>query len=283
MTTILTIAQLTIRESQRRKILWVGLFMGLAFLTVFGLGFHFIFTDMELTVGDFGSSMSLQGIASFLQMAGLYVVYFLTVMLSILIAVAAISGEIDSHVIESIVTKPIHRGELILGKWLGFVIIIAIYTLLLAGGTSLIIWLRSGFATPNLGYGLLLIFWQGVTAMTLTLIGGTRLSTLANGGLAFMLFGIGFIGGWVEQIGALFRNETAVDLGILSSLLMPVDALWRHITMLLVPTSLLEAGFDGPLFFAVVSRPSNAMLVYAVIYVAILLVGAVYSFTARDF
>ena len=283
MTTILTIAQLTIRESQRRKILWVGLFMGVAFLTIFGLGFHFIFADMERASGDFGSSMTMEGIARFLQMAGLYVVYFLTVMLGILIAVAAISGEIDSHVIESIVTKPLHRGEIILGKWLGFVVIIALYTLLLAGGTTLIVRLRSGFATPNIGYGLLIIFWQGVIAMTITLIGGTRLSTLANGGLAFMLFGLGFIGGWVEQIGALFRNTTAVDLGILSSLLMPVDVLWRHITMLIVPSSLLESGFNGPLFFAIVSQPSNAMLVYAVFYVVVLLIGAIYSFTARDF
>lgn len=283
MTTILTIAQLTIRESQRRKILWVGLFMGLAFLTVFGLGFHFIFADMERAVGDFGSSMTMNEVARFLLMAGLYVVYFLTVMLGILIAVAAISSEIDSHVIESIVTKPIRRGEIVLGKWLGFVIIIAFYTLLLAGGVSLIVRLRSGFATPNIGYGLLLLFWQGVIAMTLTLIGGTRLSTLANGGLAFMLFGIGFIGGWVEQIGAVFRNETAVDLGILSSLLMPVDVLWRHITLLLVPASRLDAGFDGPLFFAIISRPSNAMLVYAVLYVFLLLGGAIWSFNQRDF
>lgn len=280
MNIILTIARLTIRESQRRRILWIGLFMGLAFLTVFGLGFHYIILEFERFPNV---HIPVREIAVALQIAGLYVVYFLTVMLGILIAVAALSGEIDSHIIESIVTKPIRRAEIILGKWLGFATIIALYTLLLAGGTSLIVYLRSGFVTPNLGYGLLIIFWQGVIAMTLTIIGGTRLSTLANGGVAFMLYGIGFIGGWVEQIGALFRNETAVDLGILSSLIMPVDVLWRHIIMLLTPSSMLDTGFDGPVIFVVVSRPSEAMLIYAVFYVFVLLLGAIWSFTTRDF
>ena len=277
MTTILTIAQLTIRESQRRRILWVGLFMGLAFLTVFGLGLHYIFLEFEKFPG---SNTPVREIARVLQLAGLYVVYFLVVMLGILVAVATISSEIDSHVIESIVTKPIRRTEIVLGKWLGFVAIIALYTLLLAGGVSLIVYLRTGYSSAGIGFALLIIFWQGVIAMTLTIIGGTRLSTLANGGLAFMLYGIGFIGGWVEQIGAVFRNETAVDLGILSSLIMPVDVLWRHVTLLLIPTQLLDQGFAGP--FTVVSRPSDVMLVYGVFYVLILLVGAMWSLTRRD-
>ena len=37
---IFVIARLTIREAQRRRLLWVALFMGLAFLLVFGLAFH---------------------------------------------------------------------------------------------------------------------------------------------------------------------------------------------------------------------------------------------------
>ena len=156
MTTILTIAQLTIRESQRRRILWVGLFMGLAFLTVFGLGLHYIFLEFERFPGG---NTPVREIARVLQLAGLYVVYFLVVMLGILVAVAAISSEIDSHVIESIVTKPIRRAEIVLGKWLGFVAIIALYTLLLAGGVSLIVYLRTGYGSAGIGFALLIIFW----------------------------------------------------------------------------------------------------------------------------
>ena len=43
---VLTLARLTIRETQRRRILWIGALMGVAFLLIFGLGFHFIYQDI---------------------------------------------------------------------------------------------------------------------------------------------------------------------------------------------------------------------------------------------
>ena len=43
----LAIARLTIRETQRRRILWVGALMGIGFLIVYGLGFHFIYVDIS--------------------------------------------------------------------------------------------------------------------------------------------------------------------------------------------------------------------------------------------
>ncbi|MEZ4518369.1 MAG: hypothetical protein R3C44_16625 [Chloroflexota bacterium] len=51
---------------------------------------------------------------------------------------------------------------------------------------------------------------------------------LSNGVLAFSLFGIAFLGGWVEQIGALLQNEAAVNIGIITSLIMPADILWKQ-------------------------------------------------------
>ncbi len=39
---IVVIARLTIREAQRRRLLWVALLMGLAFMLVFGIAFHYI-------------------------------------------------------------------------------------------------------------------------------------------------------------------------------------------------------------------------------------------------
>ena len=44
---VFVIARLTFREAQRRRLLWVALFMGAAFLLVFGIAFHFIQRDIE--------------------------------------------------------------------------------------------------------------------------------------------------------------------------------------------------------------------------------------------
>jgi ABC-type transport system involved in multi-copper enzyme maturation permease subunit len=274
--TVSTIFRLTIRETQRRRILWIGALMGVAFLIIFGVGFHFIYQDIVRHV----SGEELLFPLRFLTLAGLYATNFLVVMVAVLISVATISGEIESHTIESLLTKPIGRWALIAGKWLGYAAIIFVFVLLLPGGVMLIVYLRSGFALENIAAGLVLIYLEGLVALSVSMAGGTRLSTLANGALAFMLFGIAFIGGWVEQIGAILRNETAVDVGILTSLIMPTEILWKKASALFEPGLVSGFEFAGP--FSVSSQPSDLMIAYAVVYIVILMLLALWLFSTRD-
>lgn len=275
--TTFIIAALTFKETQRRRILWIGLLMGGAFLLLFGLGFHFIYLE-------FASEPDMMDDANvaftFLTLAGLYVTNFLIIILSVLISVSAISGEVDTHTIDTLITKPIRRWEVVLGKWLGYAFMILCGVLLLPGGILLIVYLRAGFAMNNVPAGLFLMYMEGLIIMTLTIAGGTRLSTLANGAVAFMLYGVAFIGGWVEQVGALFRNETAVDLGILASLIMPAEVLWRKASTLFQPQIMGNFNFAGA--FAVSAQPNNLMLVYAGIYILLSLLFALFSFSRRD-
>ena len=273
---ILEISRLTIRETQRRRILWVGALMGIGFLVIFGLGFHFIYLDLERSVDP-----EIYDIPSlFLTLAGLYVTNFLVIVVSVLISVSTLSGEVESHTIESLLSKPINRWELVIGKWLGYALIIFVYVLLLPGGVLLIVYLRAGFSLENVPLGLALIYLEGLIGLSTSIAGGTRLSTLANGALALMLFGIGFVGGWVEQIGALFRNETAVDIGIISSLLMPTESLWRKATILFNPKIASGMEIAGP--FIVSSQPSDLMILYSIVYIAAMLALALFLFTRRD-
>lgn len=275
MTTLLFV-ELTLRETQRRRILWVALVLAFGFLAVFGLGFHAIVTEME-KFANLEEAITISGV---LLMTGLYAANLLVVLLAVLISVTAVSGEIDSHTVEAIVTKPIHRWQMISGKWLGFALLIALYILLLAGGLMLIVYLRTGVVLANIPTGLALMLLQGCIILSITMLGGTRLSTLANGVLAFMLFGIATLGGWIEQIGALLENETAVNIGILTSLLMPTQALWNRALVLFQPNFATSAYFAGP--FAVISQPSDLMVVYALLYAGGFLLLALVSFSRRD-
>ncbi|MFQ5435136.1 MAG: ABC transporter permease [Anaerolineae bacterium] len=255
MNNILTIAELTIRETQRRRILWMSLLLAAVFLAVFGLGFHYLYQDLTKHMRD---SRELDLFVGVLLTAGLYAVNFLVILLAVLISVTAVSGEIDTHTIDAILTKPLPRWQLVLGKWAGFAALLAMYTLLLTGGLLLIVFLRSGVTVDNLGAGLALMVLQGLVVLTLTIAGGTRLSTLANGVMAFMMYGIAFIGGWVEQIGAILRNETAVDIGIATSLIMPSEILWKKALSLFQPQFTGSSFMAGP--FAIASQPSDAMI-----------------------
>jgi ABC-type transport system involved in multi-copper enzyme maturation permease subunit len=255
----------------------LALLLALSFLTIYGLGIHLIFR--EVAQAGIGSDEVTLGMGMLFS-AALYMVNLLVMVMAVLISVTAVSGEIDSHTIEALVTKPIRRWEVILGKWLGFAAILIIYMLLLAGGLIIIYRWRTGFALNNIPAGLALLLLQGLLVLSLTLLGGTRLSTLANGVLAFMLVGIAFIGGWVEQIGSLLQNETAVDIGIVTSLIMPTEILWRQTLALLQPRVTSSPFAAGP--FIVLSQPSDLMIWYAVAYTAVLLLLSLLSFSRRD-
>lgn len=272
------ISRLTIREAQRRRILWVAVIMGVAFLAVFGIGFHFIQREIEqFGAGGNDSDTMIYG---FLLTAGLYATNLLVTIVAVLVSVTTISGEIDSHVIDAIVTKPIRRWEVVLGKWLAFAGLVLLYLLGLSSGLMLYVYLRSGFHFDNILAGLLMMGLGALLVLSLTIAGGTRLSTLANGILAFMLFGIAFLGGLVEQIGGLIRNEAAVNIGIITSLIMPADALWKKALSFFQGQALASPMMAGP--FAATTEPSNLMIAYAVVYLVVLVLFSLWSFSKRD-
>jgi len=274
---IFVIARLTIREAQRRRLLWVALFMGFAFLLVFGVAFHFIRLDIERQVA---ASEDLSFVSVLLLTAGLYAVNLLVNVVAVLVSVTTISGEIESHTIDAIVTKPIPRWQVVVGKWLGFAVLVLGYLAMLVGGLMLIVYLRSGFYMDNIVRGVLMMALAALLVLTMSIAGGTRLSTIANGVLTFMLFGIAFLGGLVEQVGALIRNTAAVNVGIVSSLIMPADSLWKKATAYFQPSDVTNPFELGP--FAAITEPSTLMVVYAVLYLVVLLAFSLWSFSRRD-
>ncbi|MBK6326759.1 MAG: ABC transporter permease [Chloroflexi bacterium] len=275
--TTLIIAQLTIRETQRRRILWIVVLLALGFLGLYALGFHYIYAGLQ---ENLPASENRNLFVGALVTMGLYVTNFLIALMTVLMSAASVSGEIESHTADTLVTKPIRRWELILGKWLGFSILLLGYILLLPGGVILISIWQSGLPVANVLPGLSLILLQGLILLSLSLAGGTRLSTLANGAMAFMIYGIAFLGSWTEQIGALFENQTAVNIGIVTSLIMPSEALWKKALALFQPGFASSPVMAGPL--AVTSQPSDLMIGYAVAYMVALLALALWSFSRRD-
>ena len=63
--------------------------------------------------------------------------------------------------------------------------------------------LLAGYLPSNAVPGLGLMAFNVLLLLSVSLMGGAALSTLANGALVFGLYGLAFIGGWIEQFGAL--------------------------------------------------------------------------------
>jgi Cu-processing system permease protein len=271
------ISVLTFQEALRRKILWAALGLGAAFLILYGIGLYYIHREVRADMGT--NTAVIREMLNFMMMAGLYVVNFLVVMMTVLTSVDTLSGEITSGTIQTVVSKPLSRYQVVVGKWLGFAVMLILYVLLMAGGVIGITYALSGILPPRIAPGLALMVLEALVMLSVSLVGGTWLSTLANGVLAFGLYSLAFIGGWIEQIGSYLRNETAVNIGIISSLLLPSEALWRRASYEMQSPLSREFGITP---FASASVPSTAMVVYAVLYSLVLLGVAVLVFRQRD-
>ncbi len=196
-----------------------------------------------------------------------------------LLSADTLAGEISSGTIQTIVTKPLRRSDVVLGKWLGFACLLGLYSLLMSGGTVLSVYIQAGYLPKNLLAGLSLIYLEAVLMMTVPLACSSALSGLATGGIVFGLYGLAFIGGWIEQIGAIFGNQTAVQVGIVTSLIIPSEALWRRATYIM-QSPLTSALQMSP--FSTLSVPSTLMILYAILYLVVMLWAAINIFQHRD-
>lgn len=277
--TVGVLARLTFLEAARRKILLAALLLGVLFLVIYGLGLNFIHQE-ELRGPLEDSAAGRSEIYNFLFMAGLYVVNFLTVAMIVLTSVDTLSGEIQTGTVHTLVAKPLPRWSIVLGKWLGFAGMLSLYVLLMGGGSAALVLWFGQYTAPNLLQGLGLIWLNGLLMLTVTLMGGAVLSTLANGVLVFGLFGIAFVGGWIEQIGSFIGNQAAINVGIISSLIIPSEALWKRAAYEMRSPLVSMLGFSP--FTSGGSTPSSLMVWYAVGYLLLALFLALRWFGKRD-
>lgn len=279
---IFVIARLTFVEAIRRRILFAAFLLGVAFLLLFGLGFYLMNTEVRgFSDGTVGQALRF-GFYTFMVNAGLYAVNFLAIAMGALVSADTLAGEINSGTIQTLATKPVRRAQIVLGKWLGFAGLLGLYLILMVGGVLLLSYALVGYTAPNVLPGIAMIYLETLLIMSVTMLCSSVLSTLATGGVVFGLYGIAFIGGWVEQFGAALNNQMAVNIGIVSSLIIPSEAVWRRAAYDMTPALTQSLGFSAGGPFVSISVPSALMIEYAMGYTLIALMLTIYSFARRD-
>lgn len=268
------LSRVTFREAARKKVLWMALVAGFAFLALFGTGAHFQAESLHKA-----SPLIRREAEKAMLMVGLYAVDLLTVVMAVLVSADTLSGEIASGTIHAVATKPIRRWEIVLGKWLGFAAMLAVYIAIMMGGVAALAYAVSGAAVQHLAWGFLLILFESLLLLSVTFLCGTAFSTLTNGVLVLGLYGVAFLGGWIEQAGALTHSPRAVDVGIIASMIMPSESLWRRAAFEMQSPL---AGAIGMTPFSNASVPSAAMVAYAGIYLLIAFFLALRNFSQRD-
>lgn len=269
-------AGVTFREAARKRILWMALAAGLAFLALFGTGLHF---QMKNLAERRMNPVLLKQIPGAMLMVGLYAIDLLTVVMTVLVSIDTLSGEIASGTIQAVATKPVPRWQILLGKWLGFAAMMTAYLTLLAGGINGITYFIAHVTARHMPQGLALMWLESVLLLAVTFFFGTRYSSLTNGVVALGLVGLAFLGGWIEQIGAVTNTQSAVNIGIIASVIMPSESLWRRAAHDMQSPLASVLNFSP---FSSASLPSSTMILYAGLYTVLALFLALRRFSRRD-
>ena len=280
----LTIARFTIQEAISRRLILAGVLISLAFVGLYALGFAFLYGKaLEDAAARPNATVLVVFAAAVQTVLGLYAVNFLASFLALFLSVGAISGEIDSGTLHAVLARPIHRAEYVVGRWLAYVGLIGVYVGVMAGLLLLLARLIAGYEAPDAARTVALMALGAVLLLSVSLFGSTLLSTLANGVVVFSLFGLAWLAGIIELLGSALANEAMVNLGIVVSLLVPSDAVWRAASYYVQsPAFLAAASTRGEIPFASSVPPAGPFLLWAVCYPLVFLLAAVLAFSRRD-
>ena len=278
------IARMTLVEASRRRML-IAL-AALTMLVIAGVGFGFS------KLPEVGGSRplnhdDLNQIASILTILTFFMFSFVLSFAAVFVAAPAISSDVESGVILSIVPRPLKRSDIIVGRWLGLSMVVVIYTIVATLIELEVVNLVIGYLPPHPFEAVAFLVAEGVVAVTMGLLFSTRVAPMTGGIIATILLLAVWFAGIVGNIGYAFGNDTVAAFGTISRLVMPTDGMWRGALYYLQTSQLLAAqslagrrAAANPFFAG--TPPSLAYLVWVGAWVVGLLGLAVLSFRKRE-
>jgi Cu-processing system permease protein len=291
---MLLLAGLTWREGIRRRMILVGLVLTVAFVALYGTGTHFAFrefdamqhstyVDQESGIADVLDPTFIRNLAAYQMLSfGLFISTFLNAMLAVFLSSGMISGDAENGTLQTIITRPVARAQVLVARYLGYASVLTVYAVLLSGSILVLTRVFSGYAPPHPVQALVLLVAQGLIILGIVALGTSILPPVATGIGVLMLFGVGFIGGIVAQIGDLLQNETASSIGSVTTYVTPTDAYFRMALERLSPPS---SGFGGQLLAGPFGMPADldaGTIVFGLAYLGVCLLGATLLFRRRD-
>ena len=289
MRNVLLIAELSLREATRKRLVSVLLVLSALFLGFFLFGVY----RLEMRLDDRAVQAGLDGRSPtgaanlpvmFSALFGMYLVYFLGSLMGVLSTVGAVSGDIESGVMQSVIARPVSRAQLVAGRWLGFTAVNVAYVALLSAGLLGGVRLITGYTPPEALPAAALLLLAVTVLTSLTVLGSTLFTTLANGIGVFVLYGVGFTGGILSAIGTFADTPTLTSLGRVANALMPTNALLLGASYHLQPEIMRQVGEvsrgANPFTSSVPVEP--LLVVWAAVLAALALLAAMWRFSRRD-
>ncbi|MBD0373419.1 MAG: ABC transporter permease [Pyrinomonadaceae bacterium] len=193
--------------------------------------------------------------------------------ISIFVGVGLVYKEIERRTVYAIFSKPVGRGEFLVGKYLGLCLTLLVNIVVMGAGVSLaLLYVRRGWdpLITSIWPAILLIYVELMILTAVALLFSSFSSPALSALLTFFVFIIGHFSADLKMLANSMSSSAARVLFAAIYYLLPNFANYSYIT---------EAGHGiTPTASAIVSA-----LLYAALYIAALLAAATLIFTRRNF
>lgn len=293
---LLLITRFTLQEAMRRRLFLAVLLLSalllLAFIILLSIAINLLQSNSSAANG--GGTLSprlflLSG-GVFFDILMIWLAYLLSSLLTIVLTANMISGEVEAGTFAVIVPKPISRAEIVLGKWLGFALIIVVYTAFLFFALLAIIYWKTGYWPEQVFSALGTLELAMLVLLGLTTIGSAFVPTVVNGAIALVLFIAAPVASFVQFVVQVIRpgqSEALQNIGTVINLIIPTDALWHGTSFFLLPSAqifpllgLSTESFNTP--FTATQPVAPALLAWVALYIVLLPLIGLVRFQHRD-
>lgn len=279
-----TIIRLSLLEMLKKKILYLTLVLTVIFLSLYGIAMNYTYKSLQNS-----DTLIRIGISSQFLSIGIYVTGLIISFLSIFASVGAISSELEKGNYDAILSKPIARYEIVFGRFIGILLVLLPYVTFLylsVVGLNMIFGkgIIANFSTINIFKSIAVLWLLPILLSSIGILFSSSLSTMAAGVTLAILYFLGIVGGVLEQIGNVITGEAKAiltNIGIITSLVMPSDIIYRKASSLLNTT---PAGINISLnnMIGASIQPSSLMILYICFYIVVMITLAVRKFQTRD-
>ncbi len=276
------IAGYALQEALRRRIFHVVLLLTAVYLGLYWLGADEAFEEVarfedglpveehELTGGTlFGLSM--------------FGTLFLGSVLAAFLTLGVVRGDAERGLLQPLVVRPVGRGALLLGRFLGAAAVCVPYVLAVYTACALITrtagdWWPDEFLRPGVQLAVAVL-----VIAALGLLGSVFLSATANGIAIFMVFGAGLVAGLLGQIGEALNSETLQTVADRTSWALPFEALYQDALYRITSES---RGFTGLAIelgpFGGSQAGGTNLPLWVIAYFAVVLGATIAAFSRKD-
>ncbi len=280
---VATVVGLAIQEGVRRRVFLAVLVLTVGFLTLYALGAHFAFRDVDQFAGgiDILDPRAFTG-ATLLGLA-MFATLFLGAVLAVFLTLGVVRGDAESGLLQPIVVRPIGRTTLLLARFAGAALLSAAYVVAVYLA-ALAITALAGDWSPDHLVGPALALALGVAIIAaLSLLASTVLSVTAQGIVVFMVFGGGLVAGLLAQIGNAINSDSLHTIGRVASWALPFEGLYAAGLHALISET---SGLTGVVLqlgpFGGSEAAGPQLIAWAVVYLVGVLALAALVFSRRD-